>query len=190
MLFTHLVLMSLYCFLLRNYLDTYDGIKHSFRFFNQHDSFYFLIGDISVFFLLVYSNLSLTNYLLILMAYSLSVIDIIHYIVDPLLLSLFSVILLACHLESLNIILSTITFCFFLVISFFLPNQLGFGDIKLLAIWSLILSAIQIIWVLFIASLLGILYIIIYNLFHTNKLEKIAFVPFLSIGLTMVITLF
>ncbi|WP_457403917.1 prepilin peptidase [Vagococcus martis] len=140
--------------------------------------------------LLGYSPLSITNMLLILMGISLSIIDIHYYVVDPVLSKLFYLAVLTSQLPNIHIILPVIVLLILLLINYFLPGQLGFGDVKLLVMWATCLSSLQLIWLIFIASSLGILFILFMNSLSSERIEKIAFVPFLTTALTVVIYLF
>lgn len=155
---------------------------------------YFLASSYSLF-LLDSSSLRLIEKLLILMAISLSIIDVFFFYVDPYLLSLFFCTLLIIKhnffsASDLNIKLFILVLVSFYLLNTLLPNQLGMGDIKLLICWSLFLSIQQFIWLLFFSSLLGIIYVLSYRLFSNFQIKKIAFVPFLSLGLMIVLTIF
>ncbi|MGX4687530.1 prepilin peptidase [Vagococcus sp. JNUCC 83] len=157
--------------------------KQTLQFYSLSWYTYFLM-------LLCLQPLSMTDTLFTLMGISLSIIDIHCYIVDPVLSKLFFLAMLISQLPNIHVILPIIVLLILLLISYLLPNQLGFGDVKLLVMWATFLSSLQLIWLIFIASSLGILFILLMNLVSLEHLEKIAFVPFLTTALTVVIYLF
>lgn len=155
---------------------------------------YFLISSYALNQLLNLT-LELPYRLLILMAISLSIIDLYYFIVDPYLFSLFFQTLIVTNffnhsMYALNINLAVAVVLCSILLTYLLPNQLGMGDIKLLISWSLFLSTQQFIWLLFFSSLLGIIYVLFYRLCSNHPLIKIAFVPFLSIGLMLTLQFF
>ena len=155
---------------------------------------YFLISSYALNQLLNLT-LELPYRLLILMAISLSIIDLYYFIVDPYLFSLFFQTLIVTKffnhsMYALNIKLAVAVVLCSILLTYLLPNQLGMGDIKLLISWSLFLSTQQFIWLLFFSSLLGIIYVLLYRLCSDPPLIKIAFVPFLSIGLMLTLHFF
>ncbi|UUV98593.1 prepilin peptidase [Vagococcus luciliae] len=154
--------------------------------FNKHTRYLFFLGSSIIYLLLLTTKLSMVTILLIIMGFYLSIIDLYYYIVDPYLSVLFLIGLLTLY-PSINKLLPVCVLLFFLLLSYLMPKKLGFGDIKLLVYWSIFLTPIQLIWLIFIASFIGILYIILYHLLTSNPLIKIAFVPFLTIALTIVL---
>ncbi|MDT2815615.1 prepilin peptidase [Vagococcus carniphilus] len=150
-------------------------------------------------FLLFYEHFSFTIdtiYLLILwlMALTLSLTDLFYYLVEPKILYPFSLLAgsfyFFTHSLQLNLLIAPIFLSLiFLLLTIIVPNSIGGGDIKLLIIWSFFLSSHQVLWLIFIASLLGILFIILMNVIARKQINKLPFVPFLSIGL-VVVTLF
>lgn len=150
----------------------------------------YLIGYTSLLLILWSHQLSITNTLLILMGISLSVIDIYYYIVDPLLSMVFFIALLVSQGLRFHVLLPVIILLSLLLLNLALPNQLGFGDVKLLVMWSTVLSSVQMIWLIFFASFFGTIFILLSRFLMSVNLIKIAFVPFLTLGLTLVIYLF
>lgn len=162
------------------------SMTHPKRIISLHN----LLGCICFLILLCLQHTSTTDILLILMGFSLSIIDIYQYIVDPFLSLLFFTSLLISQIPHIQIVLPMMVLLILRLISYLLPNQLGFGDVKLLVMWATCLSSLQLIWLIFIASSLGILFILFMNLLSSKRIEKIAFVPFLTTALTVVIYLF
>lgn len=70
-----------------------------------------------------------------------------------------------------------------IVIRWIFPDSIGDGDILFIGFLSLILDAIIIFQLLFIASGLGALFFILCPLISKQPIIKIPFIPFLSIGL-------
>lgn len=154
--------------------------------FNKHHRYLFFIGSSIIYLLLLTTKLSMVMILLIIMGVYLSIIDFYYYVVDPYLSVLFIIGLLTLY-PSINKLLPLYVLLFFLLLNYLMPKKLGFGDIKLLVYWSVFLSPIQLLWLIFIASFIGILYIMLYQLLTSHPLTKIAFVPFLTIALTIVL---
>lgn len=112
--------------------------------------------------------------ILILLAISIS--DIIHGIIyDSLLITLFMLIIC-----TKKIFLGPSLVILSIGIFLSLAKLIGFGDIKLLAIYGLIFDYQKLIWVLFLASFLAI--------FLTKKRE-IRFAPFLSIAIISILVI-
>lgn len=126
-------------------------------------------------------------YLLLLMSLTLSLTDILYWLVEPKLLYLFTTITLLVSLyyigfQWLNLISPLIVLFFFSILDTILTNSIGGGDIKLLLVYAYFLSPIHLTFLIFSASFLGILFIIISPLFTHKKVSKIPFVPFLTVG--------
>ena len=79
-----------------------------------------------------------------------------------------------------------LSFAVLFLISFFLTRYgsefLGLGDALLLLSWSGGLTLNQLMQLLFLASLLGLLFFFIF-LSHDKKSKRVPFVPFLSVAL-------
>lgn len=162
--------------------------NNKINFSEKNNHSLFLLGSSCIYLLLLTTKLATAHTLLIVMGVYLAIIDLYYYIVDPYLSILFLIGLLILY-PSINWLFPLCVLVFFLLLSYLMPKKLGFGDIKLLVYWSIFLSPIQLIWLIFIASLIGILYIILYHLLTSNSLTKIAFVPFLTIALTIVLSI-
>ncbi len=137
-----------------------------------------------------FRNLSLPFFqLLMLMTSSLLAIhDAKTFKVSPLVFNIATPLILLCY--ALEIGISHFHFLFFLVLFFIsnliiwlFPAYIGGGDLKLLLSWSLVLSPIQFIWLLFYASSSALLWILLWKMITRKTHHKIPFVPFLTIGL-------
>lgn len=67
-----------------------------------------------------------------------------------------------------------------------LPDSLGLGDLWVIGLWSFFLSGYELLQLLFIASLSGIGFFG-YQAFHKKAPEKLPFLPFLFIGLLVLL---
>ncbi len=112
--------------------------------------------------------------ILILLAISIS--DIIHGIIYDILLMLL-LLLIICTKE-IYLGPSLVILCIGIFLS--IGNLIGFGDIKLLAIYGLIFDYQQLAWILFIASFLAIL---------LTKKREIRFAPYLSIAIISILVI-
>ncbi|WP_165005037.1 MULTISPECIES: A24 family peptidase [unclassified Enterococcus] len=65
---------------------------------------------------------------------------------------------------------------------------LGTGDILLLICWSGGLPFVSFVQLLFTASFFGVCFFLIYSLRYKEKLEKLPFIPFLSVALLMILS--
>lgn len=158
-----------------------------------HSFFEFITAFLLVLF---YSHFSLTTdtfYLLILwlMGLTLSLTDLFYYLVEPKILYPFSLLsgIAYCftHNLQLNLLITPILLVLiFLLLVTIIPNSIGGGDIKLLIIWSFFLSSHQVLWLIFIASFLEIIFIVFMNILLKIQIARLPFVPFLSIGLILV----
>lgn len=150
-----------------------------------------LVTGVSLFAMQLHST-PLYLQLIALTALVLSLTDILYGIVDPYILSVGASIAFLFYLPELtwfNLILPLVSLSFFYWLDYFLPNQLGQGDIKLLLVWSLFLPFYSYIILLFVASSSAILFIL-YQAIHfkeTARTLSIPFVPFLTIGLYVTI---
>ncbi len=172
--------------------------KNKCRYCGTPIHFYHSLFEIitGLLFLLFYHHFSFsleTLYILFLwlMAITLSLTDYLYYLVDPKILYFFSIITscfyYATHQLSLDVFFSPFFIVIvFLILTICMPNSIGGGDIKLLIAWSFFLSLTNILWLILIASLLGIIFIFFTKLTTNKKIEKIPFVPFLSIALILV----
>ncbi|MEG0255197.1 prepilin peptidase [Vagococcus sp.] len=164
---------------------------------NYHSIFEILTG---ITFLIFYTHFPISwNYfyllLLWLMGLTLSLTDYLYYLVEPKImysLSCFALIsFFITHGFSLHYFISTaFILILFLLLSLYLPKSIGGGDIKLLLIWSIFLSILDLLWLLLIASLTGIIFIVLTRLLFKKKLIKLPFVPFLTFALFLVTLIF
>lgn len=119
----------------------------------------------------------------------LSLTDIFYLIIEPKIFYLLSFFLCIWHLYLNLPIHFSISVLFFLgsySLNTVFPNSIGGGDILLVTLWSALLGANATIFLLFIASSCGILFILIHRLLLKKTLEQLPFVPFLSLGLFFV----
>lgn len=127
-------------------------------------------------FVLCYQNFTffIASNIIVLLAISIS--DIRHGIIyDSLLIILF--ILIITHY---SIDLKLCLFILFIGIFLSINNLIGFGDIKLLAIYSLIFDLYQMCLILFIASLIALI---------ITKKRKIKFAPYLSFAIICILVI-
>ncbi len=123
-------------------------------------------------------------------AFLLSLMDVFYLLIDSLLLYLFWGVLwfswlltASFHWES--VILVVFVMCLLLA---FVPRSLGIGDCLLLICWSGGLSVASLAQLLFIASLLGVTFFIFYYLRYQKQLVQLPFIPFLTMGLIIVLS--
>lgn len=74
-------------------------------------------------------------------------------------------------------------FIFFFTLEFYLANAIGDGDVILLMIYSFFLPILQLLYLVLIASLLGILFLFSSQFFYHKQIKHLPFVPFLTISL-------
>lgn len=132
---------------------------------------------------------SLYIFLFLSMGLLLSLTDSLYMIVEPKILYFYFILLLIWHLWfSLPLFIgSSLAITAFLYsLNRILPHSIGGGDILLLACWSLLLGWESTLLLIFSATSCALLY----SLFHwyctRNKVQRIPFVPFLTIGLFFV----
>lgn len=131
--------------------------------------------------------------LLLLMAYLLSLTDILYLIVEPKIL--YTTTFLLCVYQLYFSFPFHLLTSVFSLISFALLNskgkeQLGRGDILLISIWGLFLGSYRLLILLFIASCSGLLFLFILTYVFKKSIRELPFVPFLSIGLFVVLHFF
>lgn len=166
-------------------------VKQNTSFFLK-GSFLFFINILTLIFIYHFHH-STYFYLLILwlMSLALSLTDIIYLTVEPFILYPLSFISLLCYFQNHSFhftLLGTPLFLFllFFILDYFLPNSFGGGDVKLLMVYGIFFPFIQLLYLILMASLLGIIFFFIYaNLFH-KELKHLPFVPFLFISLILV----
>ena len=146
---------------------------------------------------LIHFSLSEDSYLLVLwlMSLTLSLNDYLYYLVEPTILYSLSLLSLFLFTVNYKIYFSLLLSPFFLIIFFYLfslllPNRIGGGDIKLLAIYAFFISFQEMLYLILIASSLGILFILTFNCLTKQTLKKLPFVPFLTIALIIVTIIF
>ena len=165
--FYHLIPIISYCFLKGKCAYCKHNISYRYPIFET-------ISGLA--FVLCYKNFSFfiaTNIIILL---AISIADIMHGIIyDSLLIILIILIITHYHID-LRLCLIILFIGIFLSIN----NLIGFGDIKLLAIYSMILNLNQICLILFIASLTAII---------ITKKRKIKFAPYLSFAIFCILVL-
>ena len=159
-------------------------------------SFLCLIGLLTLIFI-YYFNHTTYFYLLILwlMSLALSLTDMIYLTVEPIILYPLSFIYFLCYYQNHSfsfISLGTplFLFLFFFILDYFLPNSFGGGDVKLLMVYSIFLSFIQLLYLILIASLLGIIFFFINSKLLKKEIYHLPFVPFLTVSLIFVSCVF
>lgn len=131
--------------------------------------------------------------LFLLMAYVLSLTDLLYLIVEPKILFLATTLLCLTHFY-LGFSVHFFTAGTLLIgLSLFNLNnkeRLGGGDILLISIWGLFLGSFPLTVLLLIASISGLLFIFIFKYVFGHSIDELPFVPFLSIGLFIVLHFF
>jgi leader peptidase (prepilin peptidase)/N-methyltransferase len=123
-------------------------------------------------------------------AFLLALTDIFYLIVEPKFFYPFAVLLCMSHFHlglSFHFIAGFIALFGLLFLNYILPDSLGGGDSLIIILWSILLGSSKMILLLFIASGSGLLFLLIYPVYTRKKLKKLPFVPFLSIGLFVVL---
>lgn len=161
-----------------------------------HSLFELLTGSSVILFELTIGIHIDTLYLLILWitGLTLSLTDYLYLLVEPNILYSGSLTALlffyfnhAFSVHSLSTPL--IILSFFYLLTLLLPNSIGGGDIKLLVIWGIFFPLVVCLKIILIASLSGIIFILLYQILFNKKIQRLPFVPFLTFGL-IIITLF
>lgn len=125
----------------------------------------------------------------LLIAVTLSLTDIFYLIVEPKIFYPLSILLCIVHIYlALPIYLFTSIIIFFSLhgLNSILPDSMGGGDILLLTVWGALLGSDSLIFLLFIASSSGLLFLLVSRYILKKKIRQLPFVPFLSIGLIFV----
>ncbi|MHC5269927.1 prepilin peptidase [Enterococcus sp. LJL98] len=157
---------------------------------------FYLFSELSYGFLLVIlvkqtpSPMQVPFFLWLTMAYLLSLTDYFYLIVEPKILASFGTLLwFLLFYQQWVFHLGTFSFVCFatILISLFFRSYLGFGDLLLLLIWSPWLTFTQFFLLLACASCSALLFFICYFLFKRQVLLYLPFVPFLSLGLLIVL---
>ncbi|WP_086445309.1 prepilin peptidase [Candidatus Enterococcus lemimoniae] len=120
------------------------------------------------------------------MAVVLSLTDLFYLIVEPRLFYTCSILLCIGHIYlalPFFPFTSLILFIALQILNYIFPDSVGGGDIFLLTVWGLFLGGESIIFLLFIASSSGLLFLFIYQYILKKTIRQLPFVPFLSIGL-------
>ncbi|MGX6979510.1 prepilin peptidase [Vagococcus elongatus] len=81
--------------------------------------------------------------------------------------------------------------CFYLSFRFLthiVPDGFGEGDIKLLCVWSCFIDFISMWQIIFLATILALIYVLLLNLLK-KEVTRLPFVPFLYVGLVWVLML-
>lgn len=133
-----------------------------------------------------FSPQQMLNLCLFLFILTLSLTDCFYFIVEPRIFYSAGLGIYSAHYFLRNPFYPTE--CLFLVLSLILltrllPDTIGGGDIWFIGFLGLLFDLLTILQVLFIASILGILFFAAWNFFSKKKLVRLPFVPFLGIGL-------
>lgn len=126
----------------------------------------------------------------LLCAFVLALTDIFYLIVEPKFFYFFAVLLCMNHFQlglSFHFIAGFIALSGLLLLNYILPDSLGGGDSLIIILWSILLGSSKMVLLLFIASGTGLLFLLIYQVYTRKKLQRLPFVPFLSIGLFAVL---
>lgn len=126
----------------------------------------------------------------LLMAVVLSLTDLLYLIVEPRLFYIGSILLCIGHIYlafPFYLFTSLILFIGLQILNYIFPDSVGGGDILLLTVWGLFLGGEAIIFLLFIASSSGLLFLFISQYILKKTIRQLPFVPFLSIGLFFVL---
>lgn len=164
--------------------------------FLNYKKIFLIESSHSLLILLFYVHFSFklsTSYLLIMWitSFTLSIIDSFTLLVATPFLYLSTVltgILYFCYhpLTYQQFLLPAFLLCFFYLLDYFLPKSFGGGDVKILLTWSIFLTYQDMMWLLFISSLLGILFMLLYPPLTQRHVKKLPFVPFLTVALILV----
>lgn len=130
------------------------------------------------------------SYLLLLwlMSLLLSITDLLYLTVEPKILYPFSLLAFLSYQQfqpiSVNKLLLPLgVVLFFFCLTYFYPQTIGGGDIKLLIIYAYFISFEQLLHLLLLASSMGVVFLLLFNTFSTQPLRKLPFVPFLTFSL-------
>ncbi|MGX7150835.1 prepilin peptidase [Enterococcus ureasiticus] len=162
----------------------YCGIKLSSIYFYSE-----IICGLLCFFVAFKSISPLYSLCFLFTAVTLSLTDIFYLIVEPKIFYPLSILLCIGHIYlALPIFLFTSIIIFFSLhaLNYFLPDSMGGGDILLLTVWGALLGSESLIFLLFIASSSGLLFLLVSRYILKKKIQQLPFVPFLSIGLFFV----
>lgn len=136
------------------------------------------------------------SYLLLLwlMSLLLSVTDLLYLTVEPKILYPFSLFAFLSYQQTFpfsvnKLLLPMSLILFFFCLTYFYPQTIGGGDIKLLIIYAYFISFEQLLYLLLLASATGIIFLLLINSIYTQPLRKLPFVPFLTFSL-IIISLF
>lgn len=147
-----------------------------------------------LFFMIIFSKgISLhTTYdlLLLVMTFLLSVTDIYYLRVEPKLFYPFFLVICFVHFHlkfPFHFIPSFFVFISLSLVNVFLDDSLGGGDILLITALGILLEVELLLRLLLIASSSGILFILFSTLLLKNTIRQLPFVPFLTLGLFIVL---
>ncbi|MBM7712250.1 prepilin peptidase [Enterococcus xiangfangensis] len=148
----------------------------------------FFCGILCLIFLQDFQWLKLWQLFWLLSSLILAVIDWDHLIVEQTIFwSTGSLLLLSgCWLVPIHWQHPLIIFSLFYLSQKILPNSLGLGDLWMIGLWSLFLTGYELLQLLFLASVNGLLFFG-YQKFRKKNLERLPFLPFLFIGLLIVL---
>ncbi|MFA9487859.1 MULTISPECIES: prepilin peptidase [unclassified Mannheimia] len=124
----------------------------------------------------------------------LSILDICYYLTDTRYIGIIFLLVLWESLHSFHneTLLFTILFCLFIAlfsVLIFKRETFGSGDMLLLVALSPLFDIEKMLLLILIACLLGIFYYFVYWWIKKQKLEKLAFIPFISLAMTIVVML-
>ena len=128
--------------------------------------------------------------LFLLIAYVLSLTDILYLIVEPKILYSGSILLCISHLYlgfSVHFFTASTSFIVLSLFNYVRKDQLGGGDVLLISIWGFFLGAFPLTVLLLVASLCGLLFLLLSKYLLKNPIIELPFVLFLSIGLLLIL---
>lgn len=158
-----------------------------------------IIESLALFLVVIFThsfNLETDYYLLLLwlMSLMLSLSDYLYYLVEPTILyslALFSFLgFCLTHPVQLSVILLPLIVIFsFYLLQLLLPNSIGGGDVKLIFVYAFFITYEQLLYLILIASSLGLLFIGSYFILTKQSIKRLPFVPFLAMAF-IIVTLF
>lgn len=124
----------------------------------------------------------------------LSLLDICYYLTDTRYIGLIFLLVLwerVNHFHNQTLLFTSL-FCLFIALFSFLvfkKETFGFGDMLLLLALSPLFNIEKMLLLILTACLLGIFYYLTYWWIKKQKLEKLAFIPFISLAVGVIVTL-
>ena len=125
-----------------------------------------------------------------LVSFTLSLTDYLSLMVEPFILYPFALITFIFFVSYqpfnlVHFILPCGIYIFFCCLDMFMSDSIGGGDIKLLMIYGFFLSFQQILYLILISSISGLLFILLVHITTGKRVDKLPFVPFLTLGLIL-----